>query len=106
MTRRYYIDYLKAFGCIAIVALHVITNRLDHIVPCETNYFVLSGLIVLTRWAVPAFVMVSGCNLLGRDNEFTLTKKHSIKMLIFVTLWGFVHLLADPVINLVTGKTS
>lgn len=104
MQRRYYIDYLKAIGSIAIVALHVITNRLDHTAVTESNYLILSGLLVLTRWAVPVFVMVSGCNLLGRDNEFELVKKHSVKMLVFALIWGILHLLADPLINIVTGN--
>lgn len=104
MERRYYIDYLKALGCIAIVVLHVITNRLDHTDTTELNYYVLSGLLVLTRWAVPVFVMVSGCNLLGRDNEKELVKRHVVKMLVLTFVWGVIYLLADPLINLISGK--
>lgn len=104
MQRRYYIDYLRACGCIAIVTLHVIANQLDHIEPVETNYLVFSGLLILNRWAVPCFVMASGCNLLGRDHEFTLVKKHSIKLLVLVFFWGFAYLLADPIISLLTGN--
>lgn len=103
MQRRYYIDYLKAFGCVAIVALHVIANRLDNIGPTEANYLPLSGLLILCRWAVPCFVMASGCNLLGRDREFDLVKKHTIKILVLVFIWGGIYLVADSIINLLTG---
>lgn len=104
MQRRYYIDYLKAFGCIAIVTLHVIANRLDHIGPTEKYYLILSALLILTRWAVPAFVMASGCNLLGREQEFELVKKHSIKILVLTFIWGFIYLFADSLINVLAGK--
>jgi len=103
MQRRYYIDYLRACGCVAVVALHVIANRLDNIAPTEANYLSLSGLLILCRWAVPVFVMASGCNLLGRNNEFHLVKKHSTKILILVFFWGFAYLFADSLINLLTG---
>lgn len=104
MERRYYIDYVKALGCISIVALHVIANRLDHVATTELNYYLLSGLLVFTRWAVPAFVMASGCNLLGRDDGFSITKKHTMKLIVLLIIWGGIYLLADPLINFLTGN--
>lgn len=105
MQRRYYIDYLRVFSCAAIVALHVIANRLDNIAPTETYYLSLSALMIFDRFAVPCFFMISGCNLLGRDQEFHLVKKHCLRMLIFVCIWGFLYEIADAVIYLIVNGT-
>lgn len=104
MERRVYVDYLKVLACITIVALHVIgqgtvfgTN--------ETVDIYLMCIQLLTRWAVPAFVMASGCNLLGRENGFAVAKKHILKMLRLVLVWGLIYVAEDPVLDIIRGKT-
>ena len=102
--RRQYIDYLKAYGCIAIVVLHVISNSLIRITVSDKYYFCLSGMLVLTRWAVPIFIMASGCNLLGRENEFEIAKRHSLHVLKLVLVWGILYEFIDPVIDLLKSR--
>lgn len=100
MKRRYYIDYLKAFGCITIVALHIIGEGYIRTTE-QSYYYYLRCIQELTRWAVPVFVMVSGCNLLGRENEYMVAQKHIRKMLVTVFTWGVIYIFADPLVDLV-----
>ena len=102
--RRVYVDYLKALACIAIVALHVIVNPLERLSFSDPNYYILLSMSHFTRWAVPVFVMVSGCNLLGRENEFELTRKHVKYILRIAILWGVIYVSADLIIDTLVGK--
>ena len=98
MTRRNYIDYLRALGCITIVALHLIGEGYTRTTN-NTYYSYLKCLQILTQWAVPMFVMASGCNMLGRENEWFIVKKHIKKMARITILWGLIYMIADPMVD-------
>lgn len=50
MQRITWLTNLRALSCIAIIALYVITNRLDHTELLSKNCFILSAMLILTRY--------------------------------------------------------
>lgn len=98
---------LRALACIAVITLHVVTNRLDHVEMLSTNYFILSAFLILTRWAVPAFFMMSGILLLGRSQcgEWRWVIRHVLHILIPSVIWGLLYVAQKPVMDFIKGNS-
>lgn len=72
--RNYGIDILKFIASIAIVLIHVDSNyRPYEFVPNTQLWNVSIAVNILTRWAIPIFIMASGYFLLN-DNSYTTYK--------------------------------
>lgn len=75
MKRNYSIDILKTICCFLIIIIHISWNFKEEILP-------------LTRCAVPCFFMISGFFLYQKDGIDLCKIKHTIKHILYVTLWA------------------
>lgn len=79
--RIWFLDWIRVFGCLAVVLLHCLVS-LSNNIPMEelgvTRALVWTEvMVVLTRWAVPAFLMITGALLLNPDRSFGERKLRS-----------------------------
>ena len=101
-TRRIaWIDRTRAFGAVAIVLLHVLVSAniaFEQDVVHQLSYATVS--IVFTRWAVPAFFMLSGYLLLKPGREVSLRKAlgRAKRMAIVLATFGYAFALMEEVV--------
>jgi surface polysaccharide O-acyltransferase-like enzyme len=98
-TRRIaWIDRARAFGAVSIVLLHVLVSAniaFEQDIVHQLSYAAVS--IVFTRWAVPAFFMLSGYLLLKPDREVSLPKAlgRAKRMAIVLATFGYAFALME-----------
>lgn len=91
----FYIDFLRFIAAIAVVAIHVLGpfRFLYGEIP-NSDWLAAMGINSVTRWAVPAFMMISGALLLSTDRDFQcehyLTKRLSKVAIPFVG-WTIIY---------------
>jgi surface polysaccharide O-acyltransferase-like enzyme len=93
--RKYWVDYLRCLGILGVICTHVTA---DFYVKSFTiggaNWWTANVINASSRFAVPLFVMISGCVLLGRNfsiEEFYKTRfMRLFPPLIFWTLFYYV----------------
>lgn len=104
MERKTYIDYIRALACIAIIVLHVITNKIEYVPIGNSFFYFMNSVLVLTRWAVPVFFMITGACVLGRGHSGSWIGKHVLKLLIALMAWGIFYVVIGPLINVIKYK--
>ena len=76
--RLWWVEWLRVFGCVAVVLIHCFATLLDNATVAEiglTRALVWTEVLVICcRWAVPAFLMVTGALLLDPAHEIGLPK--------------------------------
>ena len=98
-------EWIRAVGCVAIVFLHVITSMhsaLGYGVLDAARTFVGGALvIVLGRWAVPAFLMVTGALLLdpAKDVGRERLVRYVSRMVFVLCTFGLVFCLIESVVD-------
>lgn len=126
MKKEVWIEKLRALAATAVVFIHVVqgtyVNGLQGI-PKYRCIFDTSFLMSLTAWAVPVFVMITGCLLLNPEKELPLEKlkKYIGRILLILVTLGFGFCLIesfltyrdkglwfvikDAVVNLARGRS-
>lgn len=98
--RYYYLDVMRALGCLAVVLLHVSSKFTLETVGSFNYWF---GIILdsTAQFAVPLFVMISGALFLNESYELTCQKlfAHIKKLLIFFFGWSFIFCLVFTVLK-------
>lgn len=98
-------EWARAAGCVAVVALHVfvaLCNAHGYDALGPTRLFVEATLsIVLTRWAVPVFFMVSGALLLdpAKDLGWERIWRYVSRMLFVLGTFGLAFCLVESAYN-------
>ena len=100
-TRRVgWIDAARALGSCAIVFLHVLvsTNLAFELSAARRIAYAIAG-IVLSRWAVPAFFMISGMLFLdlGREMSRQRVLEHVRRMVLVIVTFGTVFALMQEI---------
>ena len=96
-------EWARALGCVAIVALHVYTTLWESVGRASfgpVRAFIEGSLsIVLGRWAVPVFLMVTGALLLDPDKDVGWERlwRYIRRMLFVLATFGFVFCLIESV---------
>ena len=102
-------DFFRAYGCLAIVLLHVISAWRDD--PTNSNSFYsvgYTGLIfdnaiipLLVRMAVPMFFMMSGALFLNPDRKVTNDSicRHLKKILINLCFFGYLMAVIELIVT-------
>lgn len=71
--RIWYLEWLRLFACLAVVLIHCFTTLLDNATVAEVGVPRALGwtelLVILCRWAVPVFLMITGALLLDPTRE-------------------------------------
>lgn len=95
-SKKVWITNLRAIACMMVIMIHVIAGWLDNtgiVLTGARN--VLDNIILqpLIRWAVPVFIMISGCLLLNPKKDMSIKKilKYIKKMLIILLIFGFTY---------------
>ena len=104
MERKTYIDYIRALACIAIIVLHVITNKIEYVPVGDSYFYFMNSVLVLTRWAVPVFFMITGACVLGRGHTGNWIGKHVLKLLIALMAWGIFYVAIGPLLSVIKYK--
>ena len=95
-----WIEYARAFGAIGVLVIHVLASVFV-VSDCEQQrmaaYSVVS--IVLGRWAVPAFFMITGYLLLDPAKEvgWKQAKRYSLRMAKVIATFGLAFSLIKEV---------
>lgn len=90
-NRLFFCDALRVFAMAAIVTLHS-SAPLCYAVNKGMNWYAVITVNVLTRFAVPCFVMISGYLLLGREeNAFVFYKKRLFSMVVPFLTWSLFY---------------
>lgn len=106
MERRiYYIDWMRAFGALAVVLLHVFQTVLGNYPPSVVGMPVALAWcevqIIATRWAVPVFFMISGRLLLDPDRSMPPRKlvTYITRMLVVLATFGFAFCVMELLVD-------
>ncbi len=98
-------EWARALGCVSIVALHVYVMLWEDVGRASFGFvraFVEGSLsIVLGRWAVPVFLMVTGALLLNplKDVDASRIRRYVVRMLGVLATFGFAFCLMEAVFN-------
>lgn len=98
-------EWARAFGCVAIVALHVYTMLWD--VAGRSTFGPLraflegSFVLVIGRWAVPVFLMISGALLLNPKRQVGWDRigRYVQRMLFVLATFGLLFCLIESVVT-------
>lgn len=101
----YYIDNLRALACLSVVLIHCFTTYLDNATIYEAGIVRSLAwteiLVIVCRWAVPVFFMISGALLLnpGKEISWGKIKSYALRivavLLVFGTLFSCIEMLYD-----------
>ena len=119
IARQGWCDWLRCLACVCVVILHATGGLIASGDVASKDWLALTALSALTRWAVPAFVMLSGAFLLDPDHDLPhdkwwgRVKKMALLTVIvavFFALWDArrahlgVEWLLEALIRLVKGE--
>lgn len=93
-SRLYYMDILNIMACICVVVMHC-TNRVN-LVGSGRGWYLAILLQALCIWAVTAFYMLSGANLLDYRAKYStkdFLKKRVCRILIPFLIWSVIYAL-------------
>jgi surface polysaccharide O-acyltransferase-like enzyme len=96
-----WIEYQRVIALIGVVTIHstgMVFNGFGNIDPID--WWFANILDTFSRFAVPLFVMISGCVLLGRNigvKEFY--KKRGIRLIPAFLFWSFIYIIFNYVFN-------
>ncbi|MCP4452991.1 MAG: acyltransferase family protein, partial [Planctomycetes bacterium] len=62
------IDHLRVAACMAVVLIHVTLGSLETVTPFSAMWWIGHWICLVSQWAVPVFVMISGALLLNPDH--------------------------------------
>lgn len=100
-------DFFRAYGCLAIILLHVVSAWKDdptnssafyHNVSTIRMIFNNAVVPVLVRIAVPIFFMMSGALFLDPNRDIKI-KKHVKKLLVVLGIFGYMMALIELVVG-------
>ena len=101
----FYLDLLRAIGCLAVVLLHV--SSIFTLEPYGSANYILGYIFdIASQFAVPLFVMISGALYLSEEYSFTTKKMlgHIKKLGFFYLGWSVLYTLVFTVFkNLLMG---
>ena len=91
-----YFDFLRALAPIAIILIHVIEEAR----PPEdsVDYVWAHSLVLLCRFAVPVFLMMSGALFLDPKRPFDMKthfKKYVLRMVLILVVWQIIYALGE-----------
>ncbi|MCF7974035.1 MAG: acyltransferase family protein [Phycisphaerae bacterium] len=60
-----YVDQLRVLASLAVILIHVTLGSLETVTPLSTTWWLGHWICLVSQWAVPVFVMISGALLLN-----------------------------------------
>ena len=94
-SRQTHLDLLRIIATLAVVVLHTAVQGWHDLSPRTFDWQVLNLWDSAVRWAVPAFVMISGALFLPRRIPLkTLYGKYILRILTALVCWNLIYALA------------
>lgn len=92
------LDLLKIVSAFMIILIHSSANIYNNHEIGTSDWY--GGLIlnVIPRFAVPAFLMISGALLLGKKNDLNKTIKRAITAGLALLVWSFLYIVMKKVV--------
>jgi len=88
-----YLDALRILATFCVVMIHVSAQNWYIIDVTSADWQVLNVYDSLVRWAVPAFLMISGVLFIPRDIEVSvIVKKYCLRLLVAYLGWSFLYM--------------
>lgn len=103
--RVWYLDWVRAFACAAVVLIHCFTVYLDNTSITEVGVFRSVAwteiLVVFCRWAVPCFLMVTGALLLDPSRRVGSEKisRYVLRVVTVLMTFGWLFALIEIVFS-------
>ncbi len=95
-TRLIYLDYLRVFATIAVICIHVSGLNWSSTDVNSFAWQVYNFYDSISRWAVPAFVMISGTLFLGKGIGIRrIYTKYVLRIVTAFLFWSLVYALLD-----------
>lgn len=89
-------DLLRCAAVLAVIVLHTAGSQLSNAPLGSAAWHVLNGYNSLSRWCVPAFIMLSGAFLLDPERELPLKRlfsRHILRIAAALLVWGAFYAL-------------
>lgn len=102
-SRIWYLEWLRLFACIAVVLIHCFATLLDNATVAEIGIPRALGwtefLVILCRWAVPVFLMITGALLLdpARKVDWRKVRAYCIRISVVLLTFGTAFALMELV---------
>ncbi len=91
-----YFDILRLFAAFAVIMIHVSAQNWYVSEVGSFEWIVFDVYNSFSRWAVPAFVMISGALFLGKERGIKyIFKNHFVRMLTAFCFWSAVYVGTD-----------
>lgn len=94
-------DFLRVISIFFVIVIHITSVGLSFHEPTTGAYLANSLINSISRWAVPAFFMVSGALFLDPRKELSIKKLYTrniLRIAICIVVWGFFYSLLDQLI--------
>ena len=108
----FYLDFLRCIAAFAVVAIHVLGPfRYLYGEILDSQWFAATAINAMSRWAVPAFIMISGALLLSSERPFNAEDyviKRVARVVIPFFAWSLIYAFAAGFIvnDEITGSWS
>ena len=100
-NRLIYFDLMRIVACFCVIVIHVgVYNQTDSFGNRDLQLLSMNFYGIISRWAVPCFVMLSGIMFLNRNKDIPLRKlyfKYISRMIISYVFWSFVYCLYNMI---------
>jgi len=92
-----YADLLRSVAVIAVILLQIAYSRLVSVPVNTSAWTVYNAYTALTRWSVPAFVMLSGAFLLDpkKSGKLSVLFLRILRIFLVLVVWSAVYAMAD-----------
>ena len=100
--RTVYLDYIRVLATIAIVVLHVTAWNWSYVDARSVTWNTFNFYNGCVRWAVPAFLMISGALFLRKDIEIkVIYSKYILRLVVIYIVWAAFYAWIVPLIKLI-----
>lgn len=93
-NRNIALDALKAIAIICVLFIHASASGLSNLPLGSRGWFYTAAWAVVSRFAVPVFLMVSGALLLNPEKSLTIKKlfsKNLLRIIVALLLWATIY---------------
>lgn len=100
-NRIIYLDILRIMAAFAVIVIHVSTQFWHSESINSLNWIFMNFWNAISRWAVPVFVMISGCLFFSKNKEVkikTIFKKYILRLLFAFIIWTIIYSIFSIVI--------
>lgn len=87
------LDLYRIIGCAFVIINHCNSKVLAQVTPKSLAWYVTVGVIFITKITVPGFFMITGYNLLHRNDDFRIYVKRIVRIAVVLAVMSlFYHI--------------